>query len=286
MVGSATIKFPDIFNYIFKNVILSSTNTAWDHYLKLNAGVVARSCRKGREKQLWHLAVTTDMGVFFFMYRRNLREKKFPSQQNTLNMTLQRKEITTLQISITWELIAKSGTVQVEHRTATGPARLIPQSKYLLKLKWAHEQGSCVVLWDVGAQECDFQCLWCKAQGILQPLTFRGASNTAGLLLSMPRDSGCSGLQPDYTEALNFWHTQGREWGMEMSLHLAGLTAPHCPSLSVWWNPPGSHWRSTTYLLLYTCNSNVETEVLTCFSLGQKCASWLEYMKVVGGRGN
>lgn len=40
------------------------------------------------------------------------------------------------------------------------------------------------------------------------------------------------------------------------------------------------------FLLLYTCNSNVETEVLTRFSLGQKCACWLEYKKVVGGSGN
>lgn len=162
----------------------------------------------------------------------------------------------------------------------------MPQSKCLLKLKGAHKQGPSVALWGVGAQECDFQRLWCKAGALLQPLTFRGASNVAGCSSPCPKAlavQGCSQITP------RLWTSdtlRGESEAWRCPSHLAGLTAPHCPSVSVWWNPPGSHWSSTMFLLLYTCNSNVETEVLTCFSLGQKCACWLEYKKVVGGSGN
>lgn len=244
--------------------------------MKLNTGVVVRSCRKRQQKLLWHLAtITENRSVFFFMYRRD--------RGKTISLTTKDFE----------HDLAEGGNHSVRnwhHLRAScqewycpglaGLARLIPQSKYLLKLKWAQNQGPRVVLWDVGAQECDFQFLLYKAGGILQPLTFRGASNTAGWSSPCPEAldfQGCNQIIAQLWISDTFW----RHWGWRCSLHLAGLTAPHCP-MSVWWNPPGSHWSSTMYLPLCTCNSNVETEV----SSGQKCACWLEYKKVVGGSGN
>lgn len=115
-----------------------------------------------------------------------------------------------------------------------------------------------------------------QGRGNFAAIDFQRSTKHGWMLLSMPGGvglQGCSQIIP------RLWipdTLRGESEGWRRPSHLARQTAPDCP-VSVWGNSPGSHWSSTMYLLLYTCNSNVETEV----SLGQKYACCLEDKKVV-----